>query len=80
MRLIDADALERVFESGTDPCDPYADMIFVRAENIEKMPTIEAVPVLHGRQDKDNTDEHPFCSNCGNEPLEGGARMEGDSE
>lgn len=39
MRLIDADAIE--WESGTDPCDPCADMCFVRAENIKEMPTIE---------------------------------------
>lgn len=40
MRLIDADALEPFYESGTDPDDSYADMTFIRAEHIENAPAV----------------------------------------
>ena len=38
--LIDRDALEPFYESGTDPNDPYADMTFIRAEHIENAPAV----------------------------------------
>lgn len=47
MRLIDADALEALYEEGTDPDDCYADMAYIRAEHIFDAPTIEAEPVKH---------------------------------
>ena len=47
--LIDRKALEQFYESGTDPCDTYADITYIRAEHIEAAPTIEAEPIRHGR-------------------------------
>lgn len=38
--LIDRDALELFYESGTDPNDTYADMTFIRAEHIENAPAV----------------------------------------
>lgn len=38
--LIDRDALEQFYESGTDPTDPYADMSFIRVEHIENAPAV----------------------------------------
>lgn len=40
MDLIDRDALEPFYESGTDPKDPYADMTFIRAEHIMNAPAV----------------------------------------
>lgn len=39
--LIDRDALEPFYESGTDPKDPYADLTFIRAEHIKNAPAVE---------------------------------------
>ncbi len=36
------------WRDGTDPCDPWAEMSFVKYDDIENMPTIEAEPVRHG--------------------------------
>ena len=38
--LIERDALEPFYESGTDPNDTYADMTFIRAEHIENAPAV----------------------------------------
>ena len=38
--LIERDALEQFYESGTDPNDTYADMTFIRAEHIEDAPAV----------------------------------------
>lgn len=38
--LIDRNALEPFYESGTDPNDTYADMTFIRAEHIENAPAV----------------------------------------
>lgn len=38
--LIDRDALEPFYESGTDPNDTYADMTFIRVEHIENAPAV----------------------------------------
>ena len=38
--LIDRDALEPFYESGTDPNDTYADMTYIRAEHIENAPAV----------------------------------------
>lgn len=38
--LIDRDALEPFYESGTDPNDTYADMAFIRVEHIENAPAV----------------------------------------
>lgn len=40
MDLIDRDALEPFYESGTDPKDTYADMTFIRAEHVENAPAV----------------------------------------
>jgi hypothetical protein len=40
MDLIDRNALESFYESGTDPNDTYADMTFIRAEHIENAPAV----------------------------------------
>ena len=65
MRLIDADALgignakREVFEK-----PEYADGWNAAIEIIENAPTIDAVPVVHGRWEKaDNL--KPKCSVCG---------------
>lgn len=59
VRLIDANALEQFYESGTDPLDTYADMTYIRAEHIENAPTIEP-EVRHGRWT-----EKGHCECCG---------------
>lgn len=66
MRLIDADALEALYEEGTDPDDCYADMAYIRAEHIFDAPTIEAEPVRHGRwlNRKRNGYAVLVCSEC----------------
>lgn len=64
MRLIDADALEPFYESGTDPLDTYADMTYIRAEHIENAPTIEP-EVRRGRWIRNAMSEGYHCSNCG---------------
>lgn len=46
MRLIDADAIK--WRDGTDTCDPWAEMSFVKYDDIENMPTINAELVRHG--------------------------------
>lgn len=66
MRLIDADAIiyeyERVFKTK-----------FVKESVINKMPTVDAVPVVHGhwifRDDGDVYEFYPcsVCSKCGEE-------------
>ena len=38
--LIDRDALNQFYESGTDPKDTYADMTFIRAEHIKNAPAV----------------------------------------
>jgi hypothetical protein len=40
MDLIDRNALESFYESGTDPNDTYADMTFIRSEHIENAPAV----------------------------------------
>lgn len=46
VRLIDANALEQFYESGTDPLDTYADMTYIRAEHIENAPAVNRwIPV-----------------------------------
>lgn len=46
MRLIDADAIK--WRESTDPYDSWAEMSFVKYDDIENMPTIDAEPVRHG--------------------------------
>jgi hypothetical protein len=75
MRLIDADALENEFD--------ISDEDILAKETIRDAPTIDAVPVVHGRWDLYGThyccskclvalrDKTPYCPNCG-------AKMDGD--
>lgn len=64
MRLIDADAIK--WRDGTDPCDPWVEMSFVKYDDIENMPTIEAEPVRHGTWIKSGGNKYPVytCSEC----------------
>lgn len=50
MRLIDADALARIFMAKSDMAMGTLKIAFANAEKmVELMPTIEAEPVRHGR-------------------------------
>ena len=91
MRLIDADALrDRVYHEAfeTDTPDQKWDSgCWIRYKmferNIKNAPTIDAVPVKHGRWINDNCSEcglyvyhgdmRNYCPNCG-------ARMDGDCD
>ena len=64
MRLIDADALENLYEEGTDPDDPYSDMVYIRAEHIFDAPTIDAEPVRHGEWCGEWERGRYMCSAC----------------
>lgn len=65
-RLIDANALD------FSHCDNEFDCIYI----VDNAPTIDAVPVVHGRWITTRTYSHdgePYCSNCGEEaPAEYG--------
>lgn len=104
MRLIDADVLqEQIVRSCCKPCEAEKrDYNHVRCRAceagdtldwVEDAPTIDAVPVVHGRWMRDD-DLLPYCSQCGERPLlDGseeyvlsphcphcGARMDGDAK
>ena len=65
MRLIDADTLKEKSECTTDPMNTYQDMCFVRVTEIDDAPTVDSVPVAHGKW-KMNSDypDALICSNC----------------
>ena len=64
-RLIDANAL--VWSIGIG--DDGKQFFYVKAENIDNSPTVDAVEVVHGRWEKQEPDKHgnrkPKCSVCG---------------
>lgn len=45
MGLIDKNKLEQFYESGTDPLDTWADMVYIRAEHIEDVPEVDAAKI-----------------------------------
>lgn len=55
MRLIDADVASRWMEQN----EAYMD-----AEILRAIPTVDAVPVVHGRWEQD-ADGDWYCTNCG---------------
>ncbi len=63
MRLIDADAFEVVSLEGVT--EEFAEGAKYVLELLDKAPTVEAVPVAHGRWIKDG--EVVVCSECGEE-------------
>jgi hypothetical protein len=64
VRLIDANALKEWL--GCDGDNKYRSMIMHEiADRIDEQPTIDAVPVVHGRWIRDEADENWFaCSVC----------------
>lgn len=62
MRLIDADKLERQEFDGEEACFDYVD-----TEDIDNAPTVDAVPVVHGRWNvvEGRRLDNAVCSNCG---------------
>ena len=74
MRLIDADMFEESLKQAQNECrhKEGGNFLFgflskVRA-NLEKMPTVDAAPVIHARwieSDFVYTDTYYKCSNCG---------------
>ena len=65
MRLIDADKVERQEYWGNERCFDYVD-----AEDIDNAPTVDAVPVVHGRFVHDGPRfaggvDWWHCSSCG---------------
>lgn len=70
MRLIDADKLEVISYKGTEGWEDTFDAgVQWMAELIDKQPTVEAVPVVHGKWIKNellSTDFSPVydCSEC----------------
>lgn len=64
MRLIDADAFIQMMEEKCDPestLDPW--VLSVCRGGVKMMPTVDAVPVRHGRWEWDG--EAFVCSACG---------------
>lgn len=51
-RYIDAEKLIENAECGADPLDPWADMSFVRVEDIDNAPTEDVQPVVHAKWEK----------------------------
>lgn len=67
MRLIDADAFIQMMEEKCDPestLDPW--VLSVCRGGVKMMPTVDAVPVRHGRW-REDTGVYGFwiCSHCG---------------
>lgn len=75
MRLIDADKLEVISYKDTEGREDTFDAgVQWMAELIDKQPTVEATPIVHGKWIKDeclSTDFSPVydCSECG-KPIE----------
>lgn len=68
VRLIDANALKGKREwFDCNECGDECDIEFVKWDDIEKAPTIDAAPVVHGRWVHDDLG-HTYCSKC-NERL-----------
>ena len=68
MRLIDADALleQTQFRLPLDNyiAEIYDECVKIHRENIEQAPTIDAVPVVHGRWEKSQYSGYLVCSAC----------------
>ena len=59
MKLIDADALKAKAHA-----DPDSGEGFVWVQDIDEAPTVDAVPVVHGRWIWNEESECWICSNC----------------
>lgn len=75
MRLIDADALKRYIDCGhLRPPDEICLSELAVVQMVDRMPTIEAEPVRHGRWEKcwQEKSKHYFqCSNCQTAYMDG---------
>lgn len=87
MRLIDADALD--FTISENPHFMAATLVQALKNAIDKVPTIEAEPVRHGRWIISSDGYYPYCWDCKARPKGGnmtkycpncGAKMDGDFE
>lgn len=64
VRLIDANALKGKREwFDCHECGDECDIEFVKWDDIEKAPTIDAAPVVHGRWDKPVEHGLPYAAN-----------------
>ena len=70
MRLIDADAFIQMMEEKCDPestLDPW--VLSVCRGGVKIMPTVDAVPVVHGRWIRIPQEEMFCCDQCGRRGL-----------
>lgn len=64
MKLIDADELEKEWTIASP--EPYSTDAAEVLDSIRGAPTVDAVPVVHGRWTvKEGLIENAICSNCG---------------
>ena len=66
-RLIDANALRENFENIAYKCEYIEDMVFhldAIVDEIENVPTVDAVEVVHGRWHDDLYDPRYVCLEC----------------
>lgn len=63
MKLIDADELEKVWTIASP--EPYSTDAAEVLDSIRGAPTVDAVPVVHGRWNDSYDGITPYCSVCG---------------